>query len=132
MAKDLRPIGPPFNVYLTGSATIHFSILCHLFRLAHALARSFNFQGRVKKIFHVLTDDKVGAGPRLLPNSLSKPATSDPAQPMETDTDSSEVAIVDPPEISQPPSLSAKLAAQKRKAAETADGSAAKSTKSRR
>jgi len=46
-------------------------------RLAHALARSFNFQGRVNKIFYVLKDDKVGSGPRLQPQSLLKPPTVD-------------------------------------------------------
>ncbi len=56
------------------------------YRLAHALARSFNFQGRVHKIFYVLTDDKVGAGPRLPPQSLLKPATIDlTEEAMDTD-----------------------------------------------
>jgi len=101
-------------------------------RLAHALARSFNFQGRVRKIFHVLTDDKVGAGPRLPPNSLSKPADKETVQPMETDNESVEVAVLDQPDVGQAATLSSKLAAQKRKAAESADGTAAKNTKSRR
>ncbi len=89
-------------------------ILQLTFRLAHALASSFNFQGRVKKTFFVLTDDKVGAGPRMRPQSGLKPAEKDTAQPMETD---SEVVPVQP-ELT----LSAKLAA-KRKATEPADGS---------
>jgi len=56
------------------------------YRLAHALARSFNFQGRVHKIFYVLTDDKVGAGPRLPPQSQLKPATIDlTEEAMDTD-----------------------------------------------
>ncbi len=68
------------------------------FRLAHALASSFNFQGRVLKTFYVLTDDKVGAGPRLRPQSLNKDSDKDQgtsskesnvateaSQPMETD-----------------------------------------------
>jgi hypothetical protein len=96
------------------------------YRLAHALAGSFNFQGRVKKIFHVLTDDKVGAGPRLRPQSLVKPISSDQAQPMETDTEQNEVAIIDTPGASQKPTLSAKLAAHKRKAAEPTDAGVAK------
>jgi hypothetical protein len=92
------------------------------FRLAHALAKSFNFQGHVKKIFYVLTDDKVGAGPRLRPNALADTSVTEPTadQPMETDT--SEVAVVDNSESTpQQPSLSAKLSALKRKAAEPAD-----------
>jgi hypothetical protein len=65
--------------------------------LAHALARSFNFQGRVKKIFYVLTDDKVGAGPRLQPQSLLKPATIDLTTDEVTDTDMDvDVATAEP------------------------------------
>ncbi len=65
--------------------------------MAHALARSFNFQGRVNKIFYVLTDDKVGAGPRLQPQSLLKPATIDLTadEAAETDMDV-DVAAVQP------------------------------------
>ncbi len=69
--------------------------------MAHALASSFNFQGRVKKTFYVLTDDKVGAGPRLRPQSLNKDSEkssgstskeiNDAAQPMETDSHDSSV-----------------------------------------
>ncbi len=64
------------------------------FRAAHLLASSFNFQGRVKKLFYVLTDDKVGSGPRLKPGVLSKgPVTvQDHVQPMETDHDNPEAA----------------------------------------
>jgi hypothetical protein len=95
-------------------------LILHLtYRLAHALASSFNFQGRVKKTFFVLTDDKVGAGPRLRPQSGLKPAEKDTAQPMETD---SEVVPVQPPAKQHELTLSAKLAA-KRKATEPADGS---------
>jgi hypothetical protein len=100
--------------------------------LAHALASSFNFQGRVKKIFHVLTDDKVGAGPRLRPHALVDTSVNEPAtdQPMETDTDTSEVVVVNSAEGNQQTSsLSAKLAAQalKRKAAEPANPGFSKS-----
>jgi hypothetical protein len=96
--------------------------------LAHALANSFNFQGRVKKIFYVLTDDKVGAGPRLRPNALADTSVTEPAtdQPMETDT--SEVIVINSSESTQQqPSLSAKLSALKCKAAEPADPGTSKS-----
>jgi hypothetical protein len=89
--------------------------------LAHALASSFNFQGRVRKTFYVLTDDKVGSGPCLCPNALSKDTSKDPdqgtesAQPMETD----------PPTAPPVMSLSAKLAA-KRKATDSGADSASK------
>jgi hypothetical protein len=100
--------------------------------LAHALAKSFNFQGRIKKIFYVLTDDKVGAGPRLRPNALADTSVTEAAtdQPMETDADVSEVVVVNSSEGSQQqPSLSAKLAAQalKRKAAEPPNPGSSKS-----
>jgi hypothetical protein len=102
-----------------------------IYRLAHALASSFNFQGRVKKTFYVLTDDKVGAGPRLRPNSLAKEPNKDPdqesvqgsdtTQPMETDPPTAPTAPTAPPVLS----LSAKLAA-KRKATESAAETVAK------
>jgi hypothetical protein len=68
------------------------------YRAAHLLASSFNFQGRVKKLFYVLTDDKVGSGPRLKPGVLSKSPekAKDQDQPMETDPDNSEVAVDQP------------------------------------
>jgi hypothetical protein len=94
-----------------------------LSRAAYLLARSFNFQGRVKKIFYVLTDDKIGSGPRLKPGVLSqKPAPDDTASPMETDADTGSGSTSQPPPPQQP-SLAAKLAAQanKRKATETPD-----------
>jgi hypothetical protein len=57
-------------------------LLCS--RLAHLLAGSFNFQGKVKKIFYVLSDDKIGSGARLKPGILAqKPAVDE--TPMETD-----------------------------------------------
>jgi hypothetical protein len=64
------------------------------YRAAHLLASSFNFQGRVKKLFYVLTDDKIGSGPRLKPGVLSRgpEKVRDDDQPMETDPDNSEVA----------------------------------------
>jgi len=34
------------------------------------LASSFNFRGRLKQLFYVLTDDKIGSGPRPAPHSL--------------------------------------------------------------
>jgi len=52
--------------------------------LAHLLAGSFNFQGKVKKTFHVLSDDKIGSGARLRPGILSKKLGNDET-PMETD-----------------------------------------------
>jgi hypothetical protein len=45
-------------------------------RAAYRLAGSFNFRGRLRQLFHVLTDDKIGSGPRPAPHSLqhtSKP-----------------------------------------------------------
>ncbi len=63
-----------------------------VFRLAHLLAGSFNFQGKVKRTFYVLSDDKVGSGARLKPGVLAqKPVDVNVDQsPMETD-----VVIVD-------------------------------------
>jgi hypothetical protein len=106
-------------------------------RLAHMLASSFNFQGKVKKTFFVLTDDKVGSGPRLRPGALSQaqaPVEVDEPQPMDTDSqDKSSSASTDPVNTPSPkpsgsgspkppstPSLASKLAAQavKRKAAD--------------
>jgi hypothetical protein len=102
--------------------------------LAHALARSFNFQGRVKKIFHVLTDDKVGAGPRLRPHALVETSKNESAVDQPMDTDTSDVVVVNRTEGStdnsqQFSTLSAKLAAQalKRKATEPANPGTSKS-----
>ena len=90
------------------------------------LASSFNYQGRVKKTFYVLTDDKVGSGPRLRPGVLSQPINN--SEPMETDHSESTVSPKQSTSKSQPVkaqsvSLAAKLAAQnlKRKAAESLD-----------
>jgi len=122
--------------------------------LAHALAWSFNFQGRVNKIFYVLTDDKVGAGPRLQPQSLLKPATIDLTTDEAAGTDMDvDIVAVQPeasegtpgeatksprhtqttgeaskvPKPQQASTPSAKLAALKRKAAEPlASGEASK------
>jgi hypothetical protein len=47
------------------------------------LAGSFNFQGKVKKIFYVLSDDKIGSGARLKPSALAKKPRTDEA--MDTD-----------------------------------------------
>jgi hypothetical protein len=94
-------------------------------RLAHLLAGSFNFQGKVKKTFYVLSDDKIGSGARLKPGILAKKPSNDET-PMETD-----VVIVAESEPVQGTStgsartaplqtLSQKLAA-KRKATESPD-----------
>jgi len=98
--------------------------------MAHALARSFNFQGRVKKTFYVLTDDKVGAGPRLQPNSLAKEPNQDNAQAatMEVDATTASIALPSANANAAAPvgqTLSAKLAA-KRKATDTAADSPSK------
>jgi hypothetical protein len=98
-------------------------------RLAHALASSFNFQGRVKKTFYVLTDDKVGSGPRLRPQALAKDQSKDqnkdaePANSMEVDTPAVTPAADPAPSGSSNSvgmTLSAKLAA-KRKASDAVD-----------
>jgi hypothetical protein len=105
-----------FYVLLSGSNFHYF-----LVRLAHALASSFNFQGRVRKTFYVLTDDKVGAGPRLRPNSLAKESDKGPDQ----GTDASQPMETDQPTAPPVMSLSAKLAA-KRKATDNGAESASK------
>jgi hypothetical protein len=57
------------------------------FRLAQALASSFNFQGRVRKTFYVLSDDKVVTGLRRQPQPPKAATTeTEEGQPMETDT----------------------------------------------
>ena len=98
------------------------------------MARSFNFQGRVKKIFYVLTDDKVGAGPRLRPHALVETSENESAIDQPMDTDTSDVVVVNRTEGStdnsqQSSTLSAKLAAQalKRKATEPANPGTSKS-----
>jgi hypothetical protein len=74
-------------------------------RSAYRLAGSFNLRGRLRQLFHVLTDDKIGSGPRPAPHSLqhtSKPtpniaqeggnqavtaaATASSADPADSDT----------------------------------------------
>ncbi len=94
-------------------------------RLAHLLAGSFNFQGKVKKIFYVLSDDKIGSGARLKPGILAKKPSQDEA--MDTDvvvveTDKAEEQSTSSGSARTVPlqTLSQKLAA-KRKAAESAD-----------
>ncbi len=94
------------------------------FRLAQALASSFNFQGRVRKTFYLLSNDKVVAGFRRQPQSQTQKAVAEveAGQPMETDTiDTTET--VSPAVAPQPApgtqTLAAKLSAnlaQKRKA----------------
>ncbi len=105
------------------------------------LASSFNFQGRVRKTFFVLTDDKVGSGPRLRPGTLSQ-APADDVQPMETDpgeqsgsaspkqssSTSPKPTQAAAPKTATATTLAAKLAAQsfKRKAADSPNPTAAK------
>ncbi len=109
----------PVILYLTPSIT--------LFRLAHLLAGSFNFQGKVKKIFYVLSDDKIGSGARLKPGILAKKPNTDET-PMDTDVvvveHAGDVAEVQGPSGSARTiplqTLSQKLAA-KRKATEQPD-----------
>lgn len=72
------------------------------FRSAYKLASSFNLRGHLRQLFHVLSDDKIGSGPRLAPHSLqhaqkapqqqsTAPATTaqtektPPTEPMVTD-----------------------------------------------
>lgn len=45
-------------------------------RAAYRLAGSFNLRGRLRQLFHVLTDDKIGSGPRPAPHSLQHPPKS--------------------------------------------------------
>jgi len=100
-------------------------------RLAHLLAGSFNFQGKEKKIFYVLSDDKIGSGARLKPGILASKPSQDEA--MDTDVVVVETDKADKADKSSEQStssgsartiplqtLSQKLAA-KRKAAESAD-----------
>ncbi len=118
---------PQFQDSFSG-CFIRLSSLLIICRLAHALASSFNFQGRVKKTFYVLTDDKVGAGPRLRPNSLAKEPHKDPDQESTLSSDTTQPMETDPPTAPTAPpalSLSAKLAA-KRKATESAAETVAK------
>ncbi len=49
-----------------------------VYRAAYRLAGSFNMCGRLRQLFHVLTDDNVGSGPRPEPNSLQDPPKSYP------------------------------------------------------
>ncbi len=99
--------------YLPYISQPHFIVFLYFARLAQALASSFNFQGRVRKTFYVLSDDKVVAGVRRPPQTsqASKSSTETEAdQPMETDTTETVAPIVP----SQPPgaqSLAAKLSA---------------------
>jgi hypothetical protein len=107
--------------------------------LAQALASSFNFQGRVKKTFYLLSDDKVTVGSRARVTATAATAAEkdvaekDAVQAMETDGD---VAPVPAKAPSGAQSLAAKLSANlaaKRKASEPADQSGASDrTKPRR
>jgi hypothetical protein len=109
--------------------------------MAHALASSFNFQGRVKKTFYVLTDDKVGAGPRLRPQALLKDAStggessSSQAESMDQSAPNGTVskpASKPAPESSKGLSLSAKLAAKRKLATNDSTDSTDSPSKARR
>jgi hypothetical protein len=54
------------------------SYIHYFYSAAYCLAGSFNMRGRLRQLFHVLTDDNVGSGPRPEPNSLQDPPTSYP------------------------------------------------------
>jgi hypothetical protein len=79
-------------------------------RLAQALASSFNYQGRVRKTFYVLSDDKVVAGVRRTPLASKSSTSTETVQPMETDTEPA-VAPVVPSQPTGAPTLAAKLSA---------------------
>ncbi len=86
------------------------------------MASSFNFQGRVRKTFYLLSDDKVIAGFRRQPQTQKPAAEAEAGQPMETDTiDTTETVspAVAPQPVPGTQTLAAKLSAslaQKRKA----------------
>jgi hypothetical protein len=94
------------------------------------LASSFNFQGRVKKTFYLLSDDKVTIGQRSRATAATATADKnvaekDVVQAMETDSDVAPVPAKGP---TRAQSLAAKLSASlaaKRKASEPADQSGA-------
>jgi hypothetical protein len=108
-----------------------------IFRLAQALAGSFNFQGRIQKTFYVLVDGKTTTGPRSInqgPGAAGQAAAdANAVQPMETDGEPSAAPLQAP---SGGQSLASKLSAKlanKRKATEPADlAGASDKTKSRR
>jgi hypothetical protein len=102
-------------------------------RLAQALASSFNYQGRVRKTFYVLSDDKVVAGVRRTPLASKSSTSTETVQPMETDSEPT-VAPVVPSQPSQP-TLAAKLSASlanKRKATEPPEQSGSNDKPKRR
>lgn len=102
-------------------------------RLAQALASSFNYQGRVRKTFYVLSDDKVVAGVRRTPLASKSGTSTETVQPMETDSEPT-VAPVVPSQPSQP-TLAAKLSASlanKRKATEPPEQSGSNDKPKRR
>jgi hypothetical protein len=61
-----------------------------IFSAAYKLAGSFNLRGRLRQLFHVLSDDKIGSGPRLAPNSLQH-AQKNPQQQTPSTTVSAQV-----------------------------------------
>ncbi len=100
-------------------------IAVFIIRLAQALASSFNFQGRVRKTFYVLSDDKVIVGGRRQ-LSAQAPAGAESAQPMETDSPDTAPSTVTKAPSTSTQSLAAKLSANlanKRKATEPPDNS---------
>jgi hypothetical protein len=112
---------------------------CFVFtRLAQALASSFNFQGRVRKTFYVLSDDKVIVGGRRQLQASQAPANTDSSQPMDTDTsDPSDPGPTTAPKAAPAAqTLAAKLSANlamKRKATDPPDNPAGSDkSKSRR
>jgi len=73
-----------------------------ILRSAYRLANSFNLRGRLKQLFHVLTDDKIGSGPRPAPHSLQNvqkgpaPQAIAPGTSQGSDAGQESVMAVDP------------------------------------
>ncbi len=62
--------------FLADASVIVIYIHCIFIRAAYRLAGSFNLRGRLRQLFHVLTDDKIGSSPRPAPHSLQHPPKS--------------------------------------------------------
>ncbi len=62
--------------FLADASVIVIYIHYIFIRAAYRLAGSFNLRGRLRQLFHVLTDDKIGSGPRPAPHSLQHPPKS--------------------------------------------------------
>jgi hypothetical protein len=59
--------------------------------MAYRLCLSFNnFHGKLRQLFHVLSDDKVGSAPRFLPGSLAQRKTGEEEMDVEVVEDSSQ------------------------------------------